>query len=130
MLPAIAISLLTPSVGAAQTYVTTTAWRLPFERIDSLQHLLKETKRVQAEAKRLGGMTDDMWLFHSWGGEYTAVQVTTWKSWAAINDTTLGYDAATRKVYPDSVARKKLGDRFEWVFHGLTHEDNIYVKAE
>jgi hypothetical protein len=124
------VSLLAPSVGAAQTYVTTTSWRVPFERIDSLQKLLKETRSVTAEAKRMGNVVDNVWLIHAWGGEFTAVNMTTWKSWAAITDTTTGFDAATRKVFPDSVARKKVSDRFAWVFQGLTHQDNIYVKAE
>ena len=128
--PALLVSLLTTSNGAAQTYVTTTAWRVPFERIDSLQQLLKETRSVSAEAKRLGGIVDDVWLIHAWGGEFTAVQMTTWKSWAAINDTTLGFGAATRKAIPDSAARKRMNDRFGWVFQGLTHQDNIYVKAQ
>ena len=83
-----------------------------------------------AQAKRLGGILDDQWLIHSWGGEYTVLQVTTWKSWAAITDTMTGFDAATRKAFPDSIARKKLNDRFEWVFQGVTHVDNIYTKAE
>jgi hypothetical protein len=132
VVPALLVSLLTPSIGASQTYITTTAWKIPFERLDSLQHLLKlkETSRWTAEAKRLGGIVDDMWLIHAWGGEYTAVQMTTWKSWAAITDTTTGFDAAARKAFPDSVVRKKLNDRFGRVFQGLTHEDNIYVKAE
>jgi hypothetical protein len=130
VVPALLISLLTPSTGTAQTYVTTTAWRVPFERIDSLQRLLKETSRVLPEAKRLGSIVDDVWLIHAWGGEYTAVQMTTWKSWAAITDTATGFDAATRKAFPDSAARKKLGDRFTAVFQGLTHQDNIYVKVE
>jgi hypothetical protein len=56
--------------------------------------------------------------------------MTTWKSWAAITDTMVGFDAATRRAIPDSAARKKLNDRFAWVFEGLTHRDNIYVKAE
>ena len=124
------VALVSPSRGAAQTYVTTTAWRVPFERIDSLQQLLKETRRVRDEAKRLGGIIDNVWLIHAWGGEFTAVQMTTWKSWAAITDTTTGFEAATRKVYPDSTVRRKINDRFGWVFQGLTHQDNIYVKAE
>jgi hypothetical protein len=130
ILPALLLSLLTPSIGAAQSYVTTTAHRVPFERVDSLRKLLKETRPVLAEAKRLGGILDDLWLIHAWGGEYNVVNMTTWKSWAAIGDTTLGFDAATRKVYPDSVARKKINDRFNWVFQGVSHVDNIYQKVE
>lgn len=133
VLSALLMSVLAPSLGAAQTaqtYVTTTSWQIPFERLDSLQQLLKETRRVTAEAKRLGGVVDNVWLIHAWGGEATAVNMTTWKSWAAITDTTVGFDAATRSAIPDSVARKKITDRFGWVFHGLTHQDNIYVKAE
>ena len=61
---------------------------------------------------------------------YNVVEMTTWKSWAAIEDTTLGINAAERKVYPDSVARKKIDDRFGWVFQGVPHADNIYQKVE
>jgi hypothetical protein len=130
VLPALLLSLLTPSIAVAQSYVTTTAHRVPFARVDSLRKLLKETRAVTAEAKRLGGILDDMWLIHAWGGEHNVVQVTTWKSWTAINDTTVGFNAATRKVYPDSVARKKINDRFNWVFEGVPHIDNIYQKVE
>jgi hypothetical protein len=130
ILPALLLSLLTPSIGTAQSYVTTTAHRVPFDRVDSLRKLLKETQAVTTEAKRLGGILDDMWLIHSWGGEHSVVQVTTWKSWAAITDTARGFNAATRKVYPDSTARKKINDRFNWVFQGVSHVDNIYQKAE
>jgi hypothetical protein len=130
LLPAILLGLLAPSIGTAQSYITTTAHRVPFERIDSLRKLLKETQPVVAEAKRRGGVLDDVWLIHAWGGEYNVVQMTTWKSWAAIEDSTLGFGAAERKVYPDSVARKKIDDRFNWVFQGVPHVDNIYQKVE
>jgi hypothetical protein len=133
VVPAVLVSLLAPSMGAAQTaqtYVTTTSWRVPFERIDTLRQLIKETRPVLAAAKRLGGILDDVTLIHAWGGEFTVVNMTTWKSWAAITDTTTGFDAATKKTIPDSAARKKLNDRFAWVYQGLTHQDNIYVKAE
>jgi hypothetical protein len=130
VLPVLLLALLTPSLGAAQNYITTTAHRVPFDRVDSLRKLLKETQAVTAEAKRRGGIVDDLWLVHAWGGEYNVVQVTTWKSWAAIADTNVGFDAATRKVYPDSVARKKINDRFNWVFQGVSHVDNIYQKLE
>ena len=119
-----------PTTAHAQSYVSTTAWRVPFNRIDSLQKLLKATKAVSIEAKRRGGILDDMWLIHAWGNEYSAVQVTTWKSWAAIEDTTLGFDAAARKIYPDSLQRKRIQDGYNWVFEGLTHVDNIYRKVE
>lgn len=42
----------------------------------------------------------------------------------------MGCDAATRRVYPDSLARKRINDRFDWVFQGVTHVDNIYLKVE
>ena len=130
LLPGILLFLLTPSIAAGQTYVTIAEHRVPFERIDTLQQLLKESRPVLAEAKRNGGIVDDVWLFHRWAGEYSAVNITTYKSWAAIEDTTLGFGPAQRKVFPDSVARKKINDRFSWVFKGVTHRDNIYIKAE
>ena len=130
LLPGLFLFLLTPSIAAAQTYVTIAEHRVPFERVDTLQQLLKESRPVLAEAKRNGGIVDDVWLIHRWAGEYNVVNITTYKSWAAIEDTTLGLGAAQRKVFPDSVARKKLNDRFTWVFEGVSHRDNIYVKAE
>ena len=114
----------------AQQYVTTTAFRVPFNRTDSLQKLLKATKAVDQEAKRRGGVVDNVWLIHAWGGEQNVLNITTWKSWAAMADTTLGFDAATRKVYPDSTQRKRINDGFTWVFESQPHEDNIYQKVE
>src|SRR5882724_12013349 len=99
LLPAFLLGLHMPSIGTAQSYVTTTAHRVPFERVDSLRKLIKETQPVVAEAKRRGGILDDVWLIHAWGGEYNVVEMTTWKSWAAIEDTTLGFGPAQRKVY-------------------------------
>lgn len=110
--------------------MSTTAHRVPFSRLDSLQKLLKATRAVGDEAKRRGGILDNTWLIHAWGGDYNVVQVITWKSWAAITDTTLGFAAATRKVYPDSTQRKRINDAFDWVFDGVSHVDNIYQKAE
>jgi hypothetical protein len=127
---ALLLPLLAPSVGAAQSYVTTTEHRVPFERVDSLRKLVKEDLPVVAEAKRSGGIVDNVWLMHRWAGEYSVVQVTTWKSWAAIEDTTMGLAAARRKVVPDSAARRKYNDRVNWVFEGVPHRDNIYVKME
>lgn len=130
LLPSMLLLLVTPSIAAGQTYVTVAEHRVPFERIDTLQQLLKESRPVLAEAKRSGGIVDDVWLFHRWAGEYTVVNITTYKSWAAIEDTTLGFGPAQRRVFPDSVARKKINDRFNWVFKGVPHRDNIYVLAE
>lgn len=42
----------------------------------------------------------------------------------------LGFAAAQRKAFPDSVARKKLNDRFTSVLKGVPHTDNIYAKVE
>ena len=115
---------------AQQQYVSTTAFRVPFTRMDSLQKLLKATRAVDQEAKRRGGVVDNVWLIHAWGGEQNVLNITTWKSWAAMEDTALGFAAATRKVYPDSVQRKRINDAFQWVFEGQPHVDNIYQKVE
>lgn len=130
---AVSLTLLFAGVGQraeAQQYVSTTAFRVPFTRMDSLQKLLKATRAVDQEAKRRGGVIDNVWLIHAWGGEWNVLNVTTWKSWAAIQDTALGFGAATRKVYPDSLQRKRINDAFTWVFEGQPHVDNIYQKVE
>jgi hypothetical protein len=126
---ALLVSSLVQGVEAQQ-YVTTTAYRVPFTRMDSLQKLLKATKAIEQEAKRRGGVVDNVWLIHVWGGEQNVLNITTWSSWAAMADTALGFVAATRKVYPDSVQRKRINDAFLWVFEGQPHEDNIYRKVE
>ncbi len=114
----------------AQQYISTTAFRVPFTRMDSLEKLLKATKAVDQEAKRRGGIVDNVWLIHAWGGAENVLNITTWKSWAAMEDTALGFGAATRKVYPDSAQRKRINDAFQWVFEGQPHVDNIYRKVE
>jgi hypothetical protein len=53
-----------------------------------------------------------------------------YKSWAAIEDTTLGYGPAQRTVYPDSAQRKRIDDAYAWIFEGAPHVDNIYQKAD
>jgi hypothetical protein len=126
----LALSAGSAPTAEAQQYVTTTAFRVPFDRMDSLRQLLKATKAVDQEAKRRGGVIDNVWLIHVWGGEQNVFNMTTWKSWAAIQDTLLGFGAATRKVFPDSAQRKRINDAFQWVFEGQPHEDNIYQKVE
>jgi hypothetical protein len=91
---------------------------------------LKATQGVTQEAKRRGGVVENVWLIHAWGGEQNVLNITTWKNWAAMADTALGFAAATRKVYPDSTQRKRVNDAFLWVFEAQPHVDNIYVKAE
>jgi hypothetical protein len=129
----ISLAILTAGMaerGEAQQYVSTTSYRVPFNRMDSLQKLLKATKAVDQEAKRRGGVVDNLWLIHVWGGEQNVLNITTWKNWAAMADTALGFHAATRKVYPDSAQRKRIDDGFFWVFEGQPHVDNIYQKVE
>ncbi len=127
-LPAFLLCVLAPPV-AAQNYVTAAAYRVPFERVDSLRKLLKETKPLLAEAKRLGGIVDDVWLIHAWGGEYNVVEMTTWKSWAAIEDTTLGLGAAGRRC----LLTLRLGSESTTAsrgVQGVSHIDNIYQRVE
>ena len=129
----IALALLVAAgleAAEAQQYISTTSYRVPFNRIDSLQKLLKATKAVEQEAKRRGGVVDNLWLIHVWGGEENVLNITTWKNWAAMADTALGFGAATRKVYPDSTQRKRINDGFLWVFEAQPHVDNIYQKVE
>ena len=129
----IALALLVAAgleAAEAQQYISTTSYRVPFNRLDSLQKLLKATKAVEQEAKRRGGVVDNLWLIHVWGGEENVLNITTWKNWAAMADTVLGFGAATRKVYPDSTQRKRINDGFLWVFEAQPHVDNIYQKVE
>ena len=129
----IALALLVAAglqTAEAQQYISTTSYRVPFNRLDSLQKLLKATKAVEQEAKRRGGVVDNLWLIHAWGGEENVLNITTWKNWGAMADTALGFSAATRKVYPDSTQRKRINDGFLWVFEAQPHVDNIYQKVE
>ncbi len=113
----------------AQTYVTTTAHRLPPERLDSLRALIQVGKPAVEAAKRRGGIADVYWLIHAWGGEYNAIEVITWTSWAAVGDPTLNVEGSYPTVYPDPEQRKRVEAAWSWVFAGVHHEDNIYFKV-
>lgn len=124
----LALALLARGV-AAQTYVTTTAHRVPPERLDSLRALIAAEKPAVEAAKKRGGIADVYWLIHAWGGEYNAVEVITWTSWAAVGDPSLNVEGSYPVVYPDPAVRKRVEAAWAWVFAGVHHEDNIYYKV-
>ena len=94
----------------AQTYVTTTAHRLPPDRLDALRALIAAEQPAIEAAKKKGGIVDLHWLIHAWGSEYNAIEVITWSSWAAIGDPSLNVEGAYDVVYKDAAERKRVSD--------------------
>jgi hypothetical protein len=121
---------LAASPAAGQAVVTTTAYRVPAERLDSLRSLIRALKPAIAEAKRKGGVLDEFWLLHVWGDEYNAVEVITWASWGVVGDTTLSVESTYPKLYPDPAERRRVIEGWNWVFAGVPHRDNIYRRVE
>lgn len=121
------LTVLAPA-ARAQAYVTTTAHRIPPERLDSLKALIRASQPAVEEAKRRGGIVEVHWLIHEWGGEYNAIEVITWSSWAAIGNPALNVEGSYPTLYPDPAVRKRIEDAWAWVFQGVHHEDGIYRK--
>lgn len=109
-------------------YWYVSAFKIPFERIDSLRSLIRTYEfPVVEEAKRAGQLIERNYLVHDTGDEWNFVIVTKWRSWAAIrSDTSVA--AARRRLMPDSANRAAVGRLFNWAFGPAEHRDNVYVE--
>jgi hypothetical protein len=109
-------------------YWYVSAFKIPFERIDSLRTLIRIYEfPVVEEAKRAGQLIERNYLVHDTGDEWNFVIVTKWRSWAAIrSDTSIA--AARVRLMPDSANRAAVGRLFNWAFGPAEHRDNIYVE--
>lgn len=128
-----AVSLLAGyAVGHARQQVHPGFWYLTqyqvdFQKIDSLQKLLRTyTLPLAEEAKKSGVVLDEKWLIHHTGTEYNVLQLRHVRSWEAINsDTTVG--RAMRRLWPDSGRRVDINRAFAEMLSGAPHRDAIYV---
>ena len=103
--------------------------KIPWEKIDSLQALVKKyTVPLVAEAKKSGLILDYNILIQHTGDEYNVVIITKFPSWAAI-DEGAGWGAAMKIVVPDKEERNKAWAGWQWVFKGVPRIDNIYIDA-
>jgi hypothetical protein len=107
-------------------FVYLTHYEIPFERVDSLQKLIRTYSiPMTDEAKKSGTLLDEKWLIHHTGTEYNVLQIRHWRNWEAINaDTTIG--RAMRRLWPDSGRRVDINRAFGEMLAGA-HRDAIYV---
>jgi hypothetical protein len=130
----LAVSAVESRVEAQQqprdtlVYWYVSAFKIPFDRIDSLRTLIRIYELpVVEEAKRGGQLIERNYLVHDTGDEWNFVIVTKWRSWAAIrSDTSIA--AARVRLMPDSANRAAVGRLFNWAFGPAEHRDNIYVE--
>ena len=103
--------------------------KIPWERIDSLQTLVKKyTVKVTAEAIKSGKILDYKFLIHHTGDEYNVVIMTKFPSWDSMGDLTT-MQTAQELVIPDKEERDKVNGGWQWIFEGTQHIDNIYSDA-
>lgn len=92
---------------SGQTYwtVSRVTMPLPADR-DSLRAIMKESAGVRAEALKRNGISR-YWLVEQAGGNNAQVLILTrYPSWAAIQDTVLGFTSDLyRRTMPDSTKR-------------------------
>jgi len=132
----ILLALFIPSFLLAQEeekkdvpYWYVSSHKIPWEKIDSLQAMVKKyTVPAVAEAKKSGRILDYNILIQHTGDEYNVVTMTKFPSWAAI-DEGAGWGAAMKIVVPDKEERNKAWAGWRWVFEGVPRIHNIYVDA-
>ena len=132
----IMLVLFIPSLLIAQEeekkdvpYWYVTSFKIPWERIDSLNNMVKKyTVPVVAEAKKSGRILDYKILIIHTGDEYNVVSMTKYPSWDAI-DEGHGFGAASEIVVPDKEECDKAWAGWGWIFKGVPHINNIYIDA-
>ncbi len=110
-------------------YWYVSSFKIPWEKVDSLQKLIKMyTIPTLVEVKKIGRLLDYHILIHNTGDEYNVVIMSKFSSWEAL-DKGAGWTEASKVVEPDEEKRKKVSEAFNWVFEGSVHKDNIYSEA-
>lgn len=104
-----------------------TQYQLDFQKVDSLQKLIRTYSIALAdEAKKSGTLLDEKWMIHHTGTEYNVLQMRHWRNWEALNaDTTIG--RAMRRLWPDSGRRVDINRAFAEMLSAAPHRDAIYV---
>lgn len=128
------IILLIPCLGFAQDKEKedTSYWyvmyaKIAFTKTDSLVKFRNDyVKPVIAEAKKKGTILDNKLLLHHTGGEYTAVFMTKFPSWAAMEGSWM--NDALKAIEPDEEKRKVFWDTWWYLVDGFIHYDEIYTE--
>ena len=128
------IILLIPCLGFAQDkekedtpYWYVTYAKIAFAKMDSLVKFRNEyVLPIIAEAKKKGAILDNKLLLHHTGTEYTAVYMTKFPSWAAIDEAWM--NDALKAIEPDKEKRKVFWDTQWYLLDEFIHYDEIYTE--
>jgi hypothetical protein len=130
----ISIILLITCLGFAQEKEekATPYWyvsyaKIEFTKMDTLLKFRDEyIKPVIAEAKKQGMILDNKLLLHHTGSEYTAVFMTKFPSWCAMEKSWM--NDALKKIEPDKDKRKAFWDAQWYILGDFIHYDEIYTE--
>jgi hypothetical protein len=115
---------------AKETFWTVGYYQVDWPKVDSLTKLYRMyTLPVVEEVKKSGGLLDYRLLIHYMAGRDNVVIMQKFSSFAAIHDNDPIFQAAFRRIQPDSIKRKAVFDAFGYVFGGGLHRDEIYTEV-
>jgi hypothetical protein len=133
---ALSLTAVTPSRSSGQqaapakeTYWTVAYYQVDWPKVDSLTKLFRAYQLpVVDEVKKSGGLLDYRMLIHDMAGRDNVVIMEKF-SFAAIHDNDANFQAAIRRVQPDSIKRKAVLDGFGYIFGAGLHRDEIYTEV-
>jgi hypothetical protein len=113
-----------------EAYWTVAYYQVDYPKMDSLTKLLRAYQLpVVDEVKKSGGLLDYRILIHNMAGRDNVVIMQKFSSWSAIHDSDAAFQAAIRRIQPDSIKRKAVLDAFGSIFGGGLHRDEIYTEV-
>lgn len=112
-----------------QHYVTVASYQVDFSKVDSLSKLVRAySLPIADEAKKMGVLLEYRVLIHYYAGRDNVVILRKFNSWGAIQSDT-SYNAAFRRLVPDSLKRRAINDAFSAIFGSNLHHDEIYAEV-
>lgn len=103
--------------------------KIAFAKMDSLVKFRNEyVMPIIVEAKKQGAILDNKLLFHHTGGEYTAMFMTKYPSWCAIEKSWMS--DVLKTIEPDKAKQKEFWDTWWYLVDGFSHYDEIYTEVE
>ena len=112
-----------------ETFWVVSYYEVEWPKVDSLTKLFRAyTFPVIEEAKKSGGLLDFKILIHSYAGRENVVFMRKYSSFGAIHTDT-SFNAAIRRITPDSTKRRVVQDAFNSIFGSGLHRDEIYTEV-
>jgi hypothetical protein len=110
---------------ARETFWVVSYYEVEWPKVDSLTKLFRAyTFPVVEDAKKSGGLLDYKILIHSYAGRENVVFMRKYSSFGAIHTDT-SFNAAIRRITPDSTKRRVVQEAFNSIFGASLHRDEI-----